>query len=90
MKPSDLTALNETAQRISIVSSSVPLESCPECGTSEVRLNRVSRFAGGDDAYYVACTICEPRQFPDSREDAVRDWNQRQIIDLREVLNASR
>ncbi len=63
--------------RIAIVHSEFPLKPCPQCGTPEVRLIRVTRFAGGDDAYYVACTVCAPRQFPDRCEDAVRDWNQR-------------
>jgi len=83
-------ALKKLAPRLSLASSDVQLKPCPLCGIREVHLIRVSDFFGEGDAFYVSCTTCEPRQFPGNRDDSVRDWNQRQIIDLWEVLNASR
>lgn len=65
-------------KKISIINSPVPLKSCPFCGTSEVRLIEVRGFLDGDDGYYVACSGCNANQFPDVKERAIHDWNQRE------------
>nr|WP_233268585.1 Lar family restriction alleviation protein [Pantoea sp. BAV 3049] len=57
--------------------SEFPLKPCPFCGIVEVFLIRVSDFCGNGDAYYVACPNCNANQFPDVKERAIQDWNQR-------------
>lgn len=52
---------------------------------SEVRLVEVKYFLDGDDGYYVACTRCNANQFPDSKERAIHDWNQREKPDTEEA-----
>ncbi|ECD7243444.1 Lar family restriction alleviation protein [Salmonella enterica] len=64
-------------ERISIINSDVPLKPCPFCGEPEVRLVRVADFCCQGDAFYVACPGCNANQFPDTKERAVQDWNQR-------------
>ncbi|HFW3352464.1 TPA: Lar family restriction alleviation protein [Salmonella enterica subsp. enterica serovar Eastbourne] len=71
----------ETASRISIVSSNTPLKPCPFCGALEVHLIEVKHFSDGEGSYYVACSRCNANQFPDSKDRAIHDWNQREKPD---------
>lgn len=63
--------------RIAIINSDALLKPCPFCGKREVRLVRVSDFYDQEDAFYVACSDCNASQFPDVKERAIQDWNQR-------------
>jgi Lar family restriction alleviation protein len=53
------------------------LKPCPFCGNPHVSIVETLREFDGDNTYFVNCGCCNASQLPDGKEDAIRNWNQR-------------
>ncbi|EGH2794942.1 restriction alleviation protein, Lar family [Salmonella enterica] len=53
------------------------LKPCPFCGNPYVSLVEVYPEFVGEIEYVVNCGCCDTTQHPDSKEGAIRRWNQR-------------
>lgn len=54
------------------------LRPCPFCGNPYVSLVEVYPEFVGEIEYVVNCGCCDTTQHPDSKEGAIRRWNQRE------------
>ncbi|MGU7118386.1 Lar family restriction alleviation protein [Salmonella enterica subsp. enterica serovar Pomona] len=59
------------------VNSDGMLKPCPFCGNPHVSLVETLREFDGENTYFVNCGCCNASQLPDSKEGAIRNWNQR-------------
>ncbi|CAM7639023.1 Lar family restriction alleviation protein [Phytobacter diazotrophicus] len=53
------------------------LKPCPFCGNLHVSLVETLREFDGENTWFVNCGSCNASQLPDSKEGAIRNWNQR-------------
>ena len=53
------------------------LKPCPFCGNLHVSLVETLREFDGENTWFVNCGCCNASQLPDSKEGAIRNWNQR-------------
>ncbi|ELH8365166.1 Lar family restriction alleviation protein [Salmonella enterica] len=53
------------------------LKPCPFCGNPHVSLVETLREFDGENTYFVNCGCCNASQLSDSKEGAIRNWNQR-------------
>ncbi|EOC0699980.1 Lar family restriction alleviation protein [Salmonella enterica subsp. enterica serovar Kokomlemle] len=54
-------------------------KSCPFCGNPWISLVEVFPEDSGEILYAVNCGCCGTTQQPDSKENAIRIWNQREL-----------
>ncbi|HBM2885808.1 TPA: Lar family restriction alleviation protein [Klebsiella oxytoca] len=54
------------------------LKPCPFCGNPHVSLVETLREFDGESTWFVNCGCCNASQQPDSKEGAIRNWNQRE------------
>lgn len=59
------------------VNSDGALMHCPFCGNPHVSLVETLCDSDGENTYFVNCGCCNASQLPDSKEGAIRNWNQR-------------
>jgi Lar family restriction alleviation protein len=53
------------------------LKPCPFCGNPHVSLLETFRELDDESTWFVNCGCCNASQLPDSKEGAIRNWNQR-------------
>lgn len=63
------------------VNSEGLLKPCPFCGNPHVSLVETLREFDGENTWFVNCGCCNASQLPDSKEGAIRNWNQREEAD---------
>lgn len=59
------------------VNSDGTLKPCPFCGNPHVSLVETLSEFNGESTWFVNCGCCNASQLPDSKEGAIRNWNQR-------------
>lgn len=53
------------------------LKPCPFCGNPHVSLVGTLREFDGEITWFVNCGCCNASQLPDSKDGAIRNWNER-------------
>ncbi|MGG5989851.1 Lar family restriction alleviation protein [Salmonella enterica] len=59
------------------VNSDGTLKPCPFCGNPHISLVETLSEFDGENTWFVNCGCCNASQLPDSKEGAIRNWNQR-------------